>query len=113
MIAEAFFLLASLGQPDAPADAPPDMHAAYTGWTRCLMLQLDEADPEAPARRVADAALRSCERLQRELLAAHSRWVAGSVLSGREKRESRRSMARSVRELRGNVVRIVREMRRD
>jgi len=113
MIAAAPLLLALLLQADAPAGAPPEMAAAFGSWANCLHGQLDEADAEAPARRVADAALAACQPLQDAFVAAHARWLDGSTLREREKREARRSMARSVQQLRGNVLRLVREMRRD
>jgi hypothetical protein len=89
------------------------MQAAFTGWTRCLSLELDQADRAVPVRRVADAALGACRPLQDAMLSAHGRWLDGSSLSAREKAEARRSMARSVRDLRANVARMVRMMRED
>ncbi len=104
--------LAALVQPGGASPALLDLEDAYIGWTHCLSAQHRLADEVTPARRVADAALQACEPLQRDLVAAHRAWLAGSSLDEREKAKARRDLARLIRDVRANVLRVVREARR-
>lgn len=111
MIAVAVAIAAVL-QPASPSPATLDLEGAYIGWTHCLGAQERLADPETPARRVADAAVRACEPLQRELVAAHEAWLEISNLGERDRARDRRDLARFIRDVRANVLGVVRDMRR-
>jgi hypothetical protein len=111
MIAVALALAAAL-QPAHPSPATLDLEDAYIRWTHCLSAQERLAGPETPARRVADAAVRACEPLQREFVVAHEAWLALSKLSEPERARERRGLVRYLREVRANVLTVVREMRR-
>jgi hypothetical protein len=103
--------LAALLQSAAPSPATLDLEQAYIDWTHCLGAQERLADRETPARRVADAAVQTCEPLQRELVAAHGAWLAASGLSEGQRVRERRGLARFIRQVRANVLRIVLNMR--
>jgi hypothetical protein len=105
--------LAAVMQATAPSPATLDLEEAYIAWTHCLGAQQRLADPETPARRVADAAVRACEPLQRELVAVHGAWLAQSGLGERAKARARGDLAGLIRNVRANVLRVVRETRRD
>ncbi len=105
--------IAAVLQPASPSPATLDLEGAYIGWTHCLGAQERLADPEAPARRVADSAVRACEPLQRELVAAHEAWLAVSNLGEHDRARDRRDLARFIRDVRANVLGVVRDMRRD
>jgi hypothetical protein len=103
--------LAALLQAAGPSPATLDLEAAYIGWTRCLGAQQRLAEPEVPARHVARTAVRACEPLQRELVAAHEAWLGESKPGERERARARRDLAGLIRDVRANVLRVVREMR--
>ena len=104
--------LAAVMQATAPSPATLDLEDAYIAWTHCLGAQERLADRDTPARRVAEAAVRACEPLQRELVAAHGAWLAESGLSEGDRVGERRGLARFIRQVRANVLRVVLDMRR-
>ena len=105
--------LAAIPPPEGPPPAPSATESAYTAWTHCLSAQERLADPQTPARRVAEAAVRACEPLQRELVAAHETWMAEVNFVEPDRARERRGLARHIRKVRANVLRVVRDMRRD
>jgi hypothetical protein len=92
---------------------PPELAQASNDWGECVQDRIDAADEDLSPARTVDAALAACRPLQETMLAHHRRWVDGSSLSDREKRDALRTMERSLTEVRPAFIRMVRQMRED
>jgi hypothetical protein len=112
MLAAALVFSLAAAQPAEPPP-PPELAAAGEAWNECIQNNLEGADPELSPARVVDAAMGACRTRQDSMLAAHRRWVEGSALSERDKRQALRAMEQSLTRLRPQFIRFVRSMRED
>jgi len=110
MISFAFAALVLAAEEPPP---PPEVVTAAQAWSACIQNGLDRSDLEQSPRSVARQIDANCRPSSEAMIAAHRRWVERSSLSEREKRESVRSVERSVSGMARMIETLVRASRDD
>ena len=111
----ATLLAALLAASPAAAEPPPppELTAAAAAWQQCIQDRLNEADRSARPRAIAEHIASACDPAAQALLAAHRRWVEGSALSDRDKRESIRASEQNVASMTRMIEMMLRASRDD
>ena len=87
----AFIALSLSASVPPDPSPPPEVVLADQAWNQCIQEGLDRTRRDTPVRAAARRIAADCDSVAQAMVAARTRWIEGSPLTDRDKRQAIRA----------------------